>query len=200
VVSRFPDVKTYTLWRLNLSTGELKQLTTGTNDVLPSCTPDGRWVVYSAFEHTSNIMKVSIEGGAPVELARGRVFMPAVSPDGSSVAYMKAEGEGANRKTKFVIQKIEGDGPITEIDAPASARQLAGWAPDGRALAYMNFSSGKSQVYMQPVNGGPPVLLLHFDSEPLAVVALAWSRDGKKIAITRAVEANTDVVMFNNFR
>jgi len=200
VVSRFPDVKTYTLWRLNLSTGELKQLTTGTNDVLPSCTPDGRWVVYSAFEHTSNIMKVSIEGGAPVELARGQVFMPAVSPDGSSVAYVKVEGEGANRKTKFVIQKIEGGGPVREIDAPASARQLAGWAPDGRALVYLNFSSGKSQVYMQPVNGGPPVLLLHFDSEPLAVVGLAWSRDGKKIAITRAVESNTDVVMFNNFR
>jgi Tol biopolymer transport system component len=64
----------------------------------------------------------------------------------------------------------------------------------------MNFSSGKSQVYMQPVSGGPPVLLLHFDSEPISVVALAWSRDGKKIAITRAVDLNTDVVMFNNFR
>jgi Tol biopolymer transport system component len=200
VVSRFPDVKTYTLWRLNFSTGELKQLTTGTNDVRPSCTPDGRWVVYSASEHTPSIMKVSIEGGAPVELARGQLSSPAVSPDGSSVAYLKVDGEGANRKTKFVIQKIEGGAPVREIDAPASVRQLAGWAPDGQALVYMNFSSGKSQVYLQLVSGGPPVLLLQFESEPLAVVALAWSRDGKKIAITRAVESNTDVVMFNNFR
>jgi serine/threonine protein kinase/Tol biopolymer transport system component len=200
VVSRFPDVKTYTLWRLNLATGELKQITTGTNDTDPSCTPDGKWVVYSAFEHISSIMKVSIEGGAPVELARGQVAAPVVSPDGSSVAYVKIDGEGANKKTSFVIQKIEGGTPVKEIDVPASARQLAAWTPDGRALAYMDFSSGKPQVYLQPVNGGPPVLLLHFDSEPLAVVALAWSRDGKKIAITRAVEQNTDVVMFENFR
>jgi hypothetical protein len=135
-----------------------------------------------------------------VELARGQLSSPAVSPDGSSVAYLKVDGEGANRKTKFVIQKIEGGAPVREIDAPASVRQLAGWAPDGQALVYMNFSSGKSQVYLQLVSGGPPVLLLQFESEPLAVVALAWSRDGKKIAITRAVESNTDVVMFNNFR
>jgi serine/threonine protein kinase len=39
VASRFPDAKTYTLWRLSAPSGEPKQLTTGTTDVSPACTP-----------------------------------------------------------------------------------------------------------------------------------------------------------------
>jgi eukaryotic-like serine/threonine-protein kinase len=200
VASRFADRKTYTLWRLNLSTGELKQLTTGTNDEFPSCTADGKWILYSADEHTPSIMKVSIEGGPPVELAHGQVFGPAVSPDGGLVAYLRVDGEGGKQKTKFVIQNIAGGPPVKEIDAPTTVRRELDWTPDGRALAYLSFNSGKSQLYLQPVDGSSPVPLLHFDSEPMAVVAFRWSRDGKKIAITRALQSNTDVVMFDNFR
>jgi len=53
---------------------------------------------------------------------------------------------------------------------------------------------------MQPLTGGSPVQLTHFDAEPSAIVAYAWSRDGKKFAITRARYDDTDVVMFSGFR
>ncbi|HEV3510279.1 MAG TPA: protein kinase [Candidatus Sulfotelmatobacter sp.] len=198
VVSRFPDVKTYTLWRLNVSTGELKQLTTGTNDIQPSCTPDGKWMVYNAVEKTDKIMKVSIDGGTPVELAEGEVFGPEISPDGRLVAYYKVLREKTGRRFKFVIQSIEGGAPVKEIDAPLRLSLLQ-WTPDGKGLVYVDFTSNKSQLYMQPITGGTPVPLLHFDSEPMRIAAFAWSHDGKKIAITRAVEFNTDVVMFSNF-
>jgi len=45
-----------------------------------------------------------------------------------------------------------------------------------------------------------PVQLTHFNSEPAVVSAYAWSRDGKKFAITRARYSDTDVVMFSGFR
>jgi hypothetical protein len=53
---------------------------------------------------------------------------------------------------------------------------------------------------MKPLAGGAEVQLTHFNSEPARVNAYAWSRDGKKIAITRARYNDTDVVMFSNFR
>jgi hypothetical protein len=53
---------------------------------------------------------------------------------------------------------------------------------------------------MQPLAGGAPVQLTHFDSEPAVVSAYAWSRDSKKFAITRARYNDTDVVMFSGFR
>jgi hypothetical protein len=53
---------------------------------------------------------------------------------------------------------------------------------------------------MQLLAGGAAVQLTHFNSEPSEVLAYAWSRDGKKFAITRARYNDSDVVMFSGYR
>ncbi|MFZ0799441.1 MAG: DPP IV N-terminal domain-containing protein [Terriglobales bacterium] len=193
------------LWRLNTASGELKQLTSGKWEYGASCTPDGKWLVYQGFlasDGMAHIFKLSIEGGTPVELAPQSDAWPIVSPDGSLVAYGRTDGQGAGAKSKFVVQKLEGGAPVQEIDAPSTYdRYRLGWTPDGHALTYVHNTTGNTQnVYMQPLAGGAPVQLTHFDSEPALVSAYAWSRDGKKFAVTRARYNDTDVVMFSGFR
>ena len=193
------------LWRLNAAAGELKQLTFGKFANGASCTPDGKWAVYYGFVATDSVMrifKVSTDGGTPVELAHGSVSSPAVSPDGTLVAYGRVDGQGARAKSKFVVQKLEGGVPIQEIEVPSTYNwQALGWTLDGHALTYVNNTTGNTtNVYMQPLAGGAPVQLTHFDSEPAVVAAYAWSRDGKKFAITRARYNDADVVMFSGFR
>jgi serine/threonine protein kinase/Tol biopolymer transport system component len=193
------------LWRLNMATGETKQLTFGKDEEIGTCTPDGKWMVYSGPAPSDNvyhIYKVSTDGGNPVELAKGRVFEPAVSPDGTLVAYIRVDGQGATAKSKFVLQKLEGGPSVQEIEVPSAyTRLFLGWTPDGHALTYVHNTTGNTQnVYMQPLAGGAPVQLTHFDSEPALIPAYAWSRDGKKFAVTRARYNDTDVVMFSGFR
>jgi len=205
IVSRVLENNEADLWRINVATGELKQLTFGKDDEAGSCTPDGKWIVYAGFTSTDSvqrIFKVSADGGAAVELAKGQVFGPAVSPDGTTVAYFRTDGQGANARTKFIVQKLEGGAPSQEIELPPAYNAFSPqWTPDGRALAYVHNTTGNTQnVYMQPLAGGPPVQLTHFDSEPAAVAAYAWSRDGKKFAITRARYNSSDVVLFTGFR
>jgi Tol biopolymer transport system component len=202
--SRVDDNNSLNIWRLNIATGELKQITRGQDDDSPSCTPDGKWVVYmgvSKEDSSFHIFKMSIDGGTPTELARGIASQPAVSPDGKLVAYTRLDGQGASAKLKFIIQKMEGRSPIIEINAPGLAQNI-GWTPDGNAIAFLLYDTQASarHLYMQALAGGPPVQLTHFTSEPANVVAYAWSRDGKKIAITRARFNDTDVVMFSGFR
>jgi len=201
-VSTVSANNTANLWRLNVANGEFKQLEFGTDAEQSSCTPDGKWVVYRgsiAADTVSHIFRVPIEGGKPFELARGVVFQPAVSPDGRFVAYVKVEGQGASAKSKFIVQKLEGEAPTQQIEAIADTYHL-GWTPDGRALAYLHTVGSAQHLYMQPLSGGSPVQLTHFDSEPSQIVAYAWSRDGKKFALTRARYNDTDVVMFSGFR
>jgi len=81
------------LYKLNLSSGELKRLTSDTGDTEPSCTPDGKWVVYkSSSGGADHIMKVSSDGGTPVELASGAFFHSHISPDGRLVVYGRLVG------------------------------------------------------------------------------------------------------------
>jgi Tol biopolymer transport system component len=75
MVSRLLNNDTVSLWRLNPSTGELKRITNGDTDQAPSCTPDGKWVIYTAPSSGDNawhIFKVSTDGGAPVEVSDTR--------------------------------------------------------------------------------------------------------------------------------
>jgi Tol biopolymer transport system component len=159
-------------------------------------------VVYTALNASDNvahIFKVPIVGGTPVDLAHGNVSWPAISPDGSLVGYVRVDGQGANAKSKFVIQTLDAGTLVKEIEAPADNGSLQ-WTPDGHALAYLHTVGSARHLYMQLLTGGSSVQLTHFDTEPSSVNAVVWSHDGKKIAVTRARYADTEVVMFSGFR
>jgi Tol biopolymer transport system component len=99
------------------------------------------------------------------------------------------------------VQRLDDATIMTKIELPATfSWSKLGWTPDGHALTFVHNTTGSTQnVYMLPLAGGDPVQLTHFNSEPL-VPAYAWSRDGKKFAITRARYNDTDVVLFSGFR
>jgi serine/threonine protein kinase/Tol biopolymer transport system component len=205
VIARVLENNAPNLWRLNVTTGELKQLTFGKDEERSSCTPDGKWVVYNGLQSNDavgRIFKISIDGGTPVELANGTQFAPPVSPDGKLIAYARTDGQGASAKSKIVVQKLDDGAIFKEIELPATYTwERLGWTPDGHALTFVHNTTGSTQnVYMQPLAGGTPVQLTHFTSEPGLVLAYAWSRDGKKFAITRGRYNNSDVVMFSGFK
>jgi eukaryotic-like serine/threonine-protein kinase len=204
VAGRVLESNNPNLWRFNVATGELKQLTFGKDYEKGSCTPDGKWVVYNGpfNDGVGHIFKISIDGGAPVELARGTWFNPPVSPDGKLIAYGRTDGQGANARSIIVLQKLDDGAIVKQIEMPATYDwSRLGWTPDGHALTFVHNTTGTVQnVYMLPLSGGLPVQLTHFDSEPAVVAAYAWSQDGKKFAITRARYNDTDVVLFSGFR
>ena len=194
------------VWGLNTVTGALKQMTFESDVESGDCTPEGKWMVYDedlASDGVGHIYKVSVEGGSPIELARGTSFSPRVSPDGKLIAYGKTEGQGASAKSKILVQRLEDGAIVKTIEMPALFNDwhALGWAPAGGALTFVhNTTAGTQNVYMLPLSGGPSVQLTHFDSEPGYVPAYAWSRDGKKFAISRARYNDTNVVLFSGFR
>ena len=101
------------------------------------------------------------------------------------------------------MQRLE-DGSIEkqiEMVAPFDDWHALGWTPDNKALTFVHNTTGSTQnVYMLSLSGSAPVPLTHFASEPVFVPSYAWSKDGKKFALTRARYNDTNVVLFSGFR
>jgi dipeptidyl aminopeptidase/acylaminoacyl peptidase len=151
------------------------------------------------------IYKLSIEGGTPTELVRGNVGNPAVSPDGRLLAYLLTEGQGAKEQYSFIVRSLDGGAELRRMTLPGNLVNPNGgpnlnWAPDGRGLTFLSTIGNAAHLMMQPLEGGQPVQLTHFDAEPSMIMAHAWSRDGKKIALSRGRFNGRDVMMFTGFR
>jgi Tol biopolymer transport system component len=199
VATLFNGGSSLSIFRANLATGETKQLTDGTIDQGPSCTPDGKWMFYQSNKGgVQRVLKVSTDGGTPIEMASGVVGFPFVSPDGKWVAYTQRVGQGADQKWDYIVQSVDGGTPSKTWPLHPYIN-IFGWTPDGQALIASRGAGTDVQVVRIPIGGGDPIQLTHFTSEPFLVACVAYSRDGKKFAITRQRYNTTDVVMFTNF-
>jgi eukaryotic-like serine/threonine-protein kinase len=202
--SRMAADQTFNVWKLNAATGETAQLTNTKSAGSVSCTPDGKWFVYQD-SGAQGIYKMAMDGGSPKEVVKGNVCCPAISPDGRSLVYLKIEGQGAKLKASFVVSSLEGGPAPKEIVMPpdlqnANGAPELGWTPDGKGLTWLSTIKNAQHIMMQPLAGGPPVQLTHFEAEPALLAHYAWSKDGKKLALTRQKYNARDIIMFTGYR
>ena len=187
------------VYKYKPASGELKQVTNGKSDFGAVCTPDGKNLFYRTGEDVGHLMRISSDGGTPVEMASNVTTFPRVSPDGKQLIYLQTVGQGSSQKSQFVVQGVEGGAPLKVLPASASVNDVV-WSPDAQGLVFIGASGAGANLFFQPLTGATPLQLTHFDTEPMNVSAVAFSQDGKKVAVTRARANNSDVVMFSNFR
>jgi Tol biopolymer transport system component/DNA-binding winged helix-turn-helix (wHTH) protein len=184
------------LWRIDIDGKHPLELTHGSQDFEPSFTPDGKWVVFTSHLAAggSRVSRVAIDGGEPVHLTEKPSGEPTVSPDGTLVAcYYRTDPAGPN---KIGILPFAGGELKFICDLPAQYGRFR-WTIDGRALTYADKQSGLGNIWIQPLDGGPPKRLTNWKADPIP--AFDWSRDGKWLAY--AVGSMTsDVVLINDAR
>ena len=187
------------IWRMDIDGGNPERLTTGMDDYDPRCSPDGKWVVYRAFVFgIMTLWRVSIDGGDAVQLTREISYEPAISSDGKWIACFY-KGDPAHPHEQVVaILPFEGGDPAKTFDLPMNVNTGSGlrWTFDGRAVTYVVHRGGASNIWSQPMDGGPPTQVTDFKDQE--IFAFDWSSDGK-LACSRGV-INNDVVIIRNFR
>jgi Tol biopolymer transport system component len=180
------------IWRMGLDGSNPTQITHGSNKWFPQYTPDGKWLVYV----TRHVMKVPVDGGAPINLTNASTSRPAVSPDGKWIACNRLDE--ASGQWQIAVMPIEGEAAprIFDVPSPNIFRALR-WTPDGRSVAYPVTVGNVSNIWSQPLDGGPPRRLTNFKDQ--LIFDFAWSRDGKQLALSRGL-VNSDVVVIESFR
>ncbi|HEX8150351.1 MAG TPA: winged helix-turn-helix domain-containing protein [Pyrinomonadaceae bacterium] len=167
------------VWRMRSDGSDPTQLTYGQRDSFPVVSPDGKWVIYvSDFEDRPNLWKVPLEGGEAVRLTTGYfAISPAISPDGKTVACYFTES--ATAPPRLSIFSLEIPKLLKQFEVYLTDMPVVHWAPDGRAVAYVRKNGGGSNVWLQPVAGGPPKRLTNFQDDQLFRFDI--SQDGRLV-------------------
>ena len=184
------------IWSID-DTGNLPQqiVVTDIDAFGPSLAPDGSWFVYSLegpWPTPGGVWRQPAGGGHPVLLdASGSDAV--ISPHGEHVAiraWRMTDDEGY--LTYLEVIPAAGGVPKMSVDGNRSAGLC--WKPDGQAFTYLL----DDQVWRQPLDGGPPQQLTHFDHNDVRTISHAWSPDGKWLYLVRE-EVTRDAVLIRNF-
>ncbi|MDX6695896.1 MAG: hypothetical protein QOF02_3499 [Blastocatellia bacterium] len=178
------------VWRMNADGSNPVQLTTGAGEDGPTFSADSKWVLYTASSAGKPVLlKVSIEGGEAQQLTEQPTQRPVVSPDGKYISCLY-RGQAA-------IIPFGGGEPIKTFDIPLVYPQIVRWMADSRALAYLDRQGGVTNIWSQPIDGGPPRRVTDFKED--FIFRYAWSHDGNTLACERGTEIN-DIIMITDFK
>jgi len=156
------------------------------------CSPDGKWIL---FDTDKKLYRVPIEGGTPVEIFSSPLGVRGyISPGGKWIAAEYQE-PGPLPVAKLAVIPAEGGAPVHVFVRP-SGSQVFRWSPDQKGLQYTLTRKGATNIWEQPLAGGPPRQVTNFTSG--RIFDFAWSRDGKQLFLAKG-DVTSDVVQISNF-
>jgi len=186
------------VWRMNMDGNDPVQLTNGPiGERQPRCGPDPKVVYYvlggpDAGFPPSRIMKTTIDGGDPVQLTDYPSMAADVSPDGRYIAFRFLPAPGKLAQIRII--PVDGGEPVKTFETQVPTMWVR-WRPDGKSVTFVQSSPGGSNIWEQPIEGGPPRQVTKFTAE--SITGFDWSKDGDLIC-SRNREVR-DTVLISNF-
>ena len=191
--NRGANPATFNIWRIGVDGSNPRQLTQGEGEYFPTCSPDGKWVLYTPVSSGGklSLWKVPIDGGDPFQVNERVSVKPVISPDGKWIAF-QTSGDQPASGPKLGIIPFDGGQTMKLLDVKFIQYR---WSPDGKAILYLDSNEGVWNIWSQAVDGGPPKQLTKFTSDQM--FSFDWSRDGKMLVCSRGV-VTTDVVLIKD--
>jgi Tol biopolymer transport system component/DNA-binding winged helix-turn-helix (wHTH) protein len=200
VFNRVQPDNSVSLEVLDLKTGASRSLLRGSFNMGGSCSPDGRWVYYTAYGATPvRMMRISGSGGQAVAVGPPASTLPLVSPDGAMLLFQTTEGQGSARHVFFAVMRIGAGAILRKWPVPLAVGARV-WGPDGKSFVYYHRVNDETALWQQPLNKPEAHRIAGTISKvPKGIWNFAFSPDGKRLALIHGVETR-DVVLFTNFR
>ena len=111
----------------------------------------------------------------------------------TQIAYVTLRKTGGKRH--YTLEVADSDGfnpqPILKSYQPIMSPS---WSPDGKKLAYVSFENGRSQIFIQSLDGKYRQNVAKFKG---INGAPAWSPDGLKLALTLSKDGSADIYVMD---
>ena len=195
----FQAVPGRSIWRVAPESGGATQLTSGSVDTNPVCSPDGRSVLYSSLRQNDRaIWRIPIDGGEPERFTSNDGFDALPSPTGRLAYYSAFEWEEQperERHLHWIVVSVADGKRLFTLERPAdwTPGLMPAWAPDESGLDYIVTRKGVSNIWRLPLAGGPLVQVTHFSAGE--IFAFSWSLDGKWLSLASGMNRSDVVVL-----
>ena len=198
---RVPGQNTLTIWRADADGANQKQLTNGSWDTNPVCSPDGKWVYYMDPD-ALQLKRVPIEGGTPETvpgtiIPNGTVEPATISPDGKLLAFFYEKGGTVLPDRKIALLSLDAGSKsqMRALNPDPRAVGMPEFTWDGTAVVYIIRENGTDNLWLQPLDGAPGRQITNFLTDSIG--QFQFSPDGKKLGILRW-HTDSDVVLFRD--
>jgi Tol biopolymer transport system component len=143
-------------------------------DFAPTWFPDGSAVAFvSERNGPRSVWKVGQFGGGATLLLSDAEY-PAISPDGTRIAFSRTDGSAELRIWVAPLTDLARATKLTGSEHGLWDHKHVAWSPDGRTLSY----SSQANLWVVPASGGTPRRLTLGND---GVGDSAWSSDGEYI-------------------
>jgi dipeptidyl aminopeptidase/acylaminoacyl peptidase len=138
-----------------------------------SWNPDGHWEIY----------ELSLPGPSEPRLissGQGGKFHPHYSPDGHYLAFA-VDMDGSENFHIYMNDLLSGEQRELASEMDCAHQAHFSWSPDATKIAFISDQTGQFNVYVVPIDGGEPRLVLDAGHPAWKV---SWSPDGQMLAVT----------------
>jgi eukaryotic-like serine/threonine-protein kinase len=180
------------VWRMDADGKNPVQLTHEKSIAIPLCSPDGQWVTYQDPNEVATSI-ISINGGTPhpLQLPNLPMGFTWLSTDARLVLYNYQDPAHLQARIRINVASLEG-GPLKYSFERMIGAGGNAWSPDGKGIDFPVTRGGISDMWRQPLSGGPPKQYTHFSSG--LIYNFAWSGDGKTLVLARGIRT-ADIIL-----
>jgi Tol biopolymer transport system component len=152
------------LFRVNQANKQERGL--GTIAEYVSTFPDGRLAIKGCTVEGACGLYVTGPEGAGLTLISDNTSdtAPAVSPDGTRIAFMSSNRDGAGNYEIFVMDS--GGGNVTRLTNNGANDGLPAWAPDGSTIAFASDRAGEWAIWAMNADGSDQRQLFPMGGSP----------------------------------
>ncbi len=133
--------------------------------------PDGQWIFYEA-NRRHTLWKVSAETGEEMQVSDHKIYHPAVSPDGSFVAFFTS-----NKVIKpgMAVMRVADKNIVRTLDfaEEQSLPVRIAWSSDNRTLSYVTWSEQGNTLWEQSLDDAQPRFVADLGNKEVEYYSLA---------------------------